>query len=89
MARLGRDRLRLLNRRRHASICVLQADRVRVAQTRYLMQMIYNSPNYCVFEFRDEAEPGRGAPFSFTRASSIGTMPASEPAISRFSDVMT
>ncbi len=24
------------------------------------MQMIYNSPNYCVFEFRDEAEPARG-----------------------------
>lgn len=24
------------------------------------MQMIYNSPNYCVFEFRDEAAPERG-----------------------------
>lgn len=24
------------------------------------MQMIYNSPNYCVFEFSDEAQPGRG-----------------------------
>ena len=24
------------------------------------MQIIYNSPSYCVFEFRDEAESGRG-----------------------------